>query len=98
MQGENEGIGESRALRIEGRVQGVGFRWWTARTAESLGVRGWVRNLPDGAVEAHLAGDPDTLERMGARLREGPGPARVDRVVELGEAEALPPAGFEIRG
>lgn len=87
----------SRAVRVEGRVQGVGFRWWTVRTAESLGLRGWVRNRPDGAVEVHFAGSREVVERMEAALGHGPGGARVDRVAGHGEASALPEQGFEIR-
>jgi acylphosphatase len=87
----------SRAVRVEGRVQGVGFRWWTVRAAESLGLRGWVRNLPDGAVEVHFAGSREVVERMEAALCHGPGGARVDRVAGHGDATALPEKGFEIR-
>lgn len=104
MEREGRGIGErgdavevARARHVEGRVQGVGFRWWTARTAESLGLRGWVRNLPDGAVEVHLAGPRGAVERMEEALRLGPGGARVDRVRDEGTAQDLPEEGFEIR-
>ena len=93
----DSGAETSKALRLEGRVQGVGFRMWAARTAKALGVRGWVRNLPDGAVEIHVAARSDTLEEMKARLGEGPSAARVERVIELGEGMALPSSGFEIR-
>ena len=44
----------ARWLRIRGKVQGVGFRWWTQRNARELSVDGWVLNAPDGSVEAHL--------------------------------------------
>jgi acylphosphatase len=87
----------SRAVRVEGRVQGVGFRWWTVHTARGLGVRGWVSNLPDGAVEAHFSGTPDRVNELEAALQEGPVGARVDRVRVEGPARALPERGFEIR-
>lgn len=87
----------SRAWRIEGRVQGVGFRWWSSREAGRLGVRGWVRNLPDGAVELHGAGAASSLEELERRLARGPAGARVETVRPLGEATDLPRKGFEIR-
>lgn len=88
--------GESRVgMEITGRVQGVGFRWWTRQKAEALGVRGTVRNRRDGAVEVHLAGPPDRLEEMEARLRKGPASARVEAVRRIEPADSLPD-GFEI--
>ena len=72
-------MGGFRALLIvRGRVQGVGFRWFVVKRARALGVTGWVRNRPDGAVEAEGEGDRDTLERWIAAVREGPPGARVD--------------------
>jgi acylphosphatase len=67
-------------VRVSGRVQQVGFRMWTYRQAQQLGVRGWVRNLPDGRVEACLVADTEILERMLSCLDEGPPMARVDAV------------------
>ncbi len=67
-------------LRIEGRVQGVGFRAWTARTAQRLRVRGWVRNRGDGSVEALLIGEADAVAAMIEACRRGPALARVDAV------------------
>jgi acylphosphatase len=69
---------------VRGRVQGVGFRWSTVERARSRGVSGYVRNLPDGAVEAAFEGEPDTVDALVAWCRRGPGGARVDDVtVEL---------------
>lgn len=84
-----------RGLELRGRVQGVGFRWWTRRTAESLGVRGTVRNRADGAVEVHLAGPAERVDTMTATLREGPSPARVEEVREIDSTGPIPD-GFEI--
>ncbi len=67
-------------LLISGRVQGVAFRAYTEREAGSLGVKGWVRNLPDGRVEAHLEGDPSAVEKMIEWCRRGPSHARVTGV------------------
>lgn len=80
-----------REFRVEGVVQGVGFRWWTRRTASRLGLRGTVRNLDDGAVEVRVAGPGDAVERLREALEEGPPGARVSRVVAAGApAEELP--------
>lgn len=52
---------EARYAIVEGRVQGVGFRYWTVQIAKTLGVTGWVRNLPDYSVEIHAEGETATL-------------------------------------
>lgn len=79
----------SRAeFRVVGRVQGVGFRWWTVRQARSLGLRGTVRNLPDGSVEIRAVGPGPAITRFEEALREGPPGARVDDV-----RRSQPPAG-----
>lgn len=62
---------------VSGRVQGVAFRWWTQRTAEELGLAGWVRNLADGRVEALVEGDEASVAEMLRWLRHGPEHARV---------------------
>jgi acylphosphatase len=59
-------------VAISGRVQGVGFRAWMARRASQLALRGWVRNRPDGRVEAVLQGPSDMVDRMIGLCREGP--------------------------
>ena len=65
---------------VSGRVQGVGFRWFVLRRAEALGLRGWVRNLPDGRVEIVAAGSPEAIGDIDAAIRAGPRLARVDDV------------------
>jgi acylphosphatase len=65
---------------VSGRVQGVAFRYETQRAAERIGVRGWVRNLADGRVEAVFEGLPAAVEEMIAWCRRGPGLARVTAV------------------
>lgn len=82
---------------VRGRVQGVGFRFFTQREAQRLGVRGWVRNRDDGTVEAHLEGDAAAVDALLASVRRGPRHAAVSGF-ELREHEgdrALD--GFEIR-
>ncbi len=76
----------TRHLVIVGHVQGVGFRYAMLMKAAETGVRGWVRNRSDGAVEALVQGTPEAVARMLAWARHGPRSARVDRVeVEPGE-------------
>ena len=85
-----------RHVRVTGLVQGVFFRAWTQGHARELGISGWVRNCPDGSVEAHLTGEEDAVERMIQRLRSGPSNARVEDVlVEDSEPESV--GRFEVR-
>ncbi|MBL6081624.1 acylphosphatase [Belnapia sp. T18] len=69
-------------LRIEGRVQGVGYRAWMVREARRLGLTGWVRNRTDGSVEAVVAGPEPAVQTLLTACRRGPLAARVDRIVE----------------
>ena len=76
-------------------VQGVGFRWWTRRTAQELDISGDVRNCPDGSVEVRARGMPSTLEEFANRLAKGP-PSALVRVVEVFPSVEPLPDGFEI--
>jgi acylphosphatase len=58
---------------VQGRVQGVGFRWFAQRAAQKLGLKGYVRNLANGDVEVVAVGERETLEALVAQLRRGPG-------------------------
>ena len=71
----------ARRLVISGRVQGVGFRFFTRDAALREGIAGWVRNLPDGRVEAWVEGESDAVTRVERAVRSGPASARVDEVV-----------------
>ena len=82
-------------VRIEGRVQGIGFRFWTSDQAAALSLRGWVRNRIDGSVEAVFAGPRAAVDDMVRRCRRGPAFARIDGVAEEPEAEPVGP-GFHI--
>jgi acylphosphatase len=82
-------------VRIEGGVQGVGFRYWTERVAGELGLAGWVRNRRDGSVEALFSGPADDVAEMLQRYREGPPAARVTTVAILEEGGA-DPDGFDV--
>ena len=83
-------------VRIEGRVQGVGFRAFVERKAVALGLDGWVRNRRDGGVEASFSGTDDTIAAMIRQCETGPPASRVDRVFVHDETE-LAPSGFEVR-
>jgi len=87
--------GVDRSFLIHGRVQGVGFRWWTAGEARRLGLRGCVRNRADGAVEVRIAGPAEQVAELARRLRQGPPGARVE-TVEESRGQLPLPAGFEI--
>lgn len=92
---EPEKIG-LRAYRVVGRVQGVGFRYWTLRTAERLGLSGSVRNLPDGSVEVQAAGTEESLGRLARALVEGPPASRVERVDPVSPNADMPRSRFVI--
>jgi acylphosphatase len=86
-----------RRFVITGRVQGVGFRWFTHDAAVREGVDGWVRNLPDGRVEAEIEGDVEAVARVEAALRRGPAASRID-VVDVDDcAPGGRRTGFSIR-
>lgn len=67
-------------MTVHGRVQGVGFRVHAQARAHSLGVAGWIRNLPDGSVEAVLQGDPEHIEEWIEWAHNGPSLAGIERV------------------
>jgi acylphosphatase len=64
-------------ILASGRVQGVNYRWFTLDTAANLGLNGWVRNLPDGRVEAEVEGEKESVNRLIEALRKGPRLAQV---------------------
>ena len=76
-------------IRLSGRVQGVGFRHFTRVNATELGIKGWVKNLPDGDVEAVLQGDEPSVQALIERLKQGPRMARVDDLSVDEENDAL---------
>lgn len=92
-----EGVEEVRArYRVTGRVQGVGFRWSAAREARRLGLRGWIRNCSDGAVESLVAGSSVDVGRYRDWLEQGPSGARVLAVEELPADDHPLPPSFDI--
>ena len=85
-----------RGFRVVGRVQGVGFRWWTQRLATRLGVVGWVRNDPDGSVVVQGEASAQALERMEEGLGDGPAGSRVDSVERIPADHGPQRGGFQI--
>jgi acylphosphatase len=85
-----------RHLRVSGRVQGVFFRQWTVEQAREIVVSGWVRNCPDGTVEAHVAGEEQRVLDLIERMRRGPPGAHV---AQLSSENTVPEESrsFEIR-
>jgi acylphosphatase len=71
------------AYRVHGRVQGVGFRWWTRSRARGLGLAGTVRNCLDGSVEVKVRGPVDAVAALRGMLGQGPPGSREDRVEDL---------------
>jgi len=88
----------ARRYLISGRVQGVGFRFFTEASAVREGLQGWVRNLPDGRVDITVEGEADAVERFERDIRHGPPSARVNDV----DVEDVPPSftgsfGFSVK-
>lgn len=96
MAADTEAEPVSLRLRIEGVVQGVGYRAFAAAEARSLGLDGWVRNRADGTVEALVSGETRKVEAFVAACGRGPAGARV-RHVDLHKAAPLEEKGFRQR-
>ena len=87
----------ARRYLVRGRVQGVGFRYFTQAAAVRAGVGGWVRNNPDGTVEIAATGEPEALAQLEHDVRNGPAGARVDQVSVRDDPVAGTDAHFAIR-
>lgn len=85
-----------RRVQVHGRVQGVFFRDTCRQQAQSREVAGWVRNLPDGSVEAVFEGEPVAVDAMTQWCRSGPPYARVERV-DVSDEAATGETGFRVR-
>lgn len=88
----------ARRYGVRGRVQGVGFRYFTQQAADAEGIHGWVRNTGDGHVVIEAEGEFEALMRFETRVRQGPPGARadavdVDEMIPTGRA-----TGFAVRG
>ena len=85
-----------RAYRVTGRVQGVGFRWFTSRAAKELGISGTVQNHPDGSVRVHARGALAVLDQLEATITRGPMAARVEAVERVEPSQTVKADGFRI--
>ena len=86
----------ARHVTVTGRVQGVFFRAWMQEQAKELNVTGWVRNCPDGRVDAHVEGEEAAVLELVERLRRGPPAAKVEDV-HLWDVEVFDFDDFEVR-
>jgi acylphosphatase len=87
---------EARRWIVSGRVQGVGYRYYARQAAQMLGVRGWIRNLPEGGCELQVAGSAELLQRFHAELMRGPRGSRVDDIAEERLVQVPDWHGFQI--
>lgn len=85
----------TRRILVQGRVQGVGYRYFVVLEAEALGVTGWVRNLLDGGVEVLACGRPDVVDALVGRLWAGPRLSRVT-AVDVTDVEPYTGGGFRV--
>jgi acylphosphatase len=88
-------MAKAQTVKVTGRVQGVSFRWYARQEAERLGVRGWVRNDPDGSVTALVEGEETAVDTMVAWCRRGPSSAVV-RDVAVADAQVSGATRFDI--
>ncbi|HCC70408.1 MAG TPA: acylphosphatase [Bacteroidales bacterium] len=79
------------AIRVTGRVQGVGFRYSAYRRAQDTGITGYVKNLPDGSVQIEAEGSKDQLDTFVEWCRKGPGLSYVESVI----VDPFPPARYK---
>lgn len=86
----------ARHVRLTGRVQGVFYRSWLQQQAQELGVKGWVRNCPDGRVEAHVEGNAAAVADLVERMRDGPPAAKVEDL-RTWDVDCCDFEGFEVR-
>ena len=88
----------ARRYVISGRVQGVGFRYFTQAVADRENINGWVRNTPDGRVEIEAEGDADSMWQFDRQIRTGPIGSRVETVEATDQMPSEEPGrGFRIR-
>ena len=94
---ESEADGVRLTAWVHGRVQGVGFRWWTRSRALELGLTGYAANRPDGRVQVVAQGPRDACERLLRLLQDGKTPGHVDNVVVDWAPRGEPISGFTER-
>lgn len=90
-------MSQCKRYRVAGHVQGVFFRASTRQEARRLGITGWVRNTPDGAVELLACGSAEQLQKLNAWLWRGPPSAKVSKVTSEPDEDTAPPQDFSVR-
>lgn len=88
---------ETRHIRIHGKVQGVGYRFYATRVARRLGLKGWIQNLRDGSVEAMVEGEGPTIDEWITEIKEGPRYAEVVRIDQERRDNAGPLDDFDVK-
>jgi acylphosphatase len=89
-------MAQARRWIVRGHVQGVGYRYFARQAAQAMGVRGWIRNLPDGSCEVQVAGGAELLARFQDELRRGPRGSRVESIDEESLVQVPEWQGFQI--
>jgi acylphosphatase len=85
----------TRRIRVDGRVQGIGYRYFVVIEAEALAISGWVRNLMDGSVEVLACAQADRIDVLVGRLWRGPRMAKVT-AVDVTDAAPFEGCGFRV--
>ncbi len=93
---QKQAMDQAKTIIVQGRVQGVGFRYSTRAKAESLNIKGFVKNMPDGSVHIEATGDADSMQSFVSWCHEGPPLARVTDVI-IEEASPSVSNDFRIR-
>ena len=88
---------EIRHIKIHGKVQGVGYRFYATRVARRLGLKGWIQNLRDGSVEAMVEGEGPTIDEWITEIKEGPRYAEVVRIDQERRDNAGPLNEFDVK-
>lgn len=88
---------EIRHIKIHGKVQGVGYRFYATRVARRLGLKGWIQNLRDGSVESIVEGEPQKIDEWITEIKEGPRYAEVVRIDQERRDSAGPLGDFDVK-
>ncbi len=88
---------EIRHIRIHGKVQGVGYRFYATRVARRLGLKGWIQNLRDSSVEAMVEGEPEKIDEWITEIKEGPRYAEVVRIDQERREGVGPLPDFDVK-
>jgi acylphosphatase len=88
---------EQRHIRIHGKVQGVGYRFFATRVARRLGLKGWIQNMRDSSVEAVIEGEAAAIDEWIEEIREGPRYAEVTKIDQESKEFSGRLADFDVK-